>query len=175
MDILLITSAQKNSNTDKLNQEFIHLAQNNGNKVTVIDALTIGHCIGCKMCAKYKKCIKNDDALTDFISEHPSIVVFSGAIYFFGLNSALATALNRINDTTNKVIFGLILCSGSYGIESGIDLIIEQFRRIDTYGSFTVPVFNKVTYDKRTPVNECDILGLKKLLEDLKEAYNEIT
>ena len=88
----------------------------------------------------------------------------------FSLNSELQKVLERLIgcDLRNKVL-GLMLTSGSNFRYGGADLIIEQFKRIDEYcGSITIEPFNKVTYDKITSLNKCDILGIKKFIEDLK-------
>lgn len=170
MNILLITSATKNSNTDIMNKEFIRQSFESGHDVEVLHANTIHHCDGCRACGKIGHC-KYKDRLS-YIENTPKVIVLSGAVYFFGLNSTLSTALHRLTPV-NK-IFGLILCSGSSGRMSGVDIIKEQFNRVDEYGdNFTVPIFNKVTHDRRLPLYKKDIKGISKLLKNLEEVESK--
>lgn len=170
--LLLVTSAQKNSNTDLLNKEFIKIAGEEN--VEVINAHNIEHCIGCRYCAEKRKCVRHNDALTHFLSMDYSVIVFSGAVFGFTFNSALMAAFHRMLFGLEDKNLGFILCSGSSGYESGIDLIEKNLQRLSQYCNFYyAPLFNKVTYDVRTSVNENDLLGLNKLFKDLKEAYNE--
>lgn len=174
MNILLITSAQNNSNTDRLNKEFISIVGKEN--IKIINANTINHCIGCRLCIDKGKCVKYNDDLTHFLSQKYPIIIFSGAIYGFTFNSALMTAFHRMLFGLENKILGFILCSGSSGYYGGVDLIESTLKRLNEYCGFIIaPIFNKVTYDKRTPVNDCDILGLKKLFNDVEEIYNEIS
>lgn len=103
-------------------------------------------------------------------------VIFCGAVYFFNLNSELSKALERfISVNMSNKIIGLILTSGSNFKLGGVDIILSQFERIDSYcGTITVNTFNKVTYDKRTPINENDILGLEQLIKDIEETERRL-
>lgn len=171
MKILLVTSATAKSNTSRLNEEFIRQARERKHEVELLDSRFLHHCDGCRACAKSGGKCKHKDSLQNILwIDNFDSIVLSGAVYFFGLNSSLAMALHRM--TPRNRIFGLMLCSGSRGRMGGVDLIIEQFKRIDEYGNnFTVQPYNKVTNDKRLPLSNKDIQGIEKLLCDLEGAY----
>lgn len=174
MNILLVTSATKGSNTSVLNREFILRAELKGHAVRVLDARKANHCIGCRSCEKLHFCPRFSDTFQISKDKLEKVIVFSGAIYSFGLNSALCSALNRLSFMTSEhTVFGLILCSGSFGRYSGLDIIESQFARFDEYcGTHTVPIVNKVTNDERHPLYEIDKVKISELLENLEEAYN---
>lgn len=170
MNVLVITSATPNSNTERLVEMFSSIVYKFRGEVFVLPTKNITHpCMGCKTCTA---CCVEDEFTEKVIRQGFKFdcVVFAGAVYFFDLNSNLRKALERFYcyDLTD-VPLGLILTSGSNFRYGGVDLIINQFKRIDEYcGSKTVTPYNKVTFDERTPVNELDVLGLKKLYSDLE-------
>lgn len=170
MKVLLFNSREGNTNTYKLVTEFIKQASAKNIEVETLQTSKIEKCIGCRGCLNKESCI-HIDLLADYLKNKSlDAFIFAGPVYFFSLNSELQKVLERLMsyDLRNKVL-GLILTSGSNFRYGGADLIIEQFKRIDEYcGSVTIETFNKVTYDKITPLNECDILGIKKFIEDLK-------
>ena len=170
MNVLIITSAKVNSNSENLLTAFTNILDNNEESYKIFHTDLVNRaCIGCKKCTA---CCINDDFTKEIINKpvRYDCIVFAGAVYFFDLNSDLRKALERLYCYTLKdVPIGLILTSGSNFRYGGVDLIIEQFKRIDEYcGTRTVTPFNKVTYDLRTPINETDIKGLQKLYEDLR-------
>jgi len=169
MKVLVFNSRGENTNTYNLLTEFIKQAFIENIEVKTLETSEINKCIGCRYCISKKICIHND-LLVDYLKDtFYDAFIFAGPIYFFSLNSELQKALERLMsyDLKNKVL-GLILTSGSNFRYGGADLIIEQFKRIDEYcGSVTIEPFNKVTYDRLTSLNECDVLGIKKFIGDL--------
>lgn len=170
MDILTFVTSRR-SNTEKLFRAFKKVCEEEGHTVNhIYYSNTMKPCTGCKACTKLGKCVIDDDITKALKQDFDAIVIVS-PVYFFSLSSRAETFLNRLYSVKldNKAL-GLILPSGSEGLEGGIDLIKSRFDRIDSYcGTATAPIFNKVTHDKDLPVTNWDIKCLKRLLCDLEE------
>lgn len=175
MKILLVTSAKKHSNTDCINKEFMSLTECRGHSVILLHTDNIANCDGCGYCIVKGKC-KVTDSFSNALEAGFDAIVFSGAVYFFDLNSGLSKALERLYcKSLQGVPLGLVLMSGSQGKDSGLDLIEKRFERIDYYcGTVTMPYFNKVTYDRRVKVTDTDSYGLLKLITDLEVYHEEV-
>lgn len=168
MKILIVDSSKGISNTAFLIEYFKDLAIEN-NEVGYIHTADINPCNGCGYCLNSRSCRYKDA----YSPANFDCIVFCGPVYFFSLNSSLQKAVDRLYSCNleNKIL-ALILTSGSSLTNGGVDLIESQFKRIDLYcGSYTVPIFNKVTYDTVTPVSISEEAGLKKLLLDIEGMY----
>lgn len=101
MKILVLTgSPHKEGTSTYLANQFVKGAEEAGHEVVVFDA---GHkkihpCIGCDQCHKsdHTRCVFEDDMkeLTPLLLMADA-VVFSGPIYYFGMNAQLKAAIDR--------------------------------------------------------------------------------
>ncbi len=172
MNVLLITSAQKGSNTDILNQEFSRQLKERNHSIKVLQSDLANHCVGCRACTNTGMCVKYKDPFQIHCDDLERVIVLSGAVYNFGLNSSLSAAWQRLSFMCRNTTFGLILCSGSKSRYGGVDIIKEQFKRFDEYcGTHTVPIVNKVTKDKRLPLFSSDKRKLKTLINNLERSF----
>lgn len=165
---LFKTEKSKDSNTERVCKALNEILDKQGFEVLEVSTNQVQSCTGCRACERLPKCVLSDADLLKSVGECEAIV-FVGPVYFFSLCADLQKALERLFciDLYNKVL-GLALMTGSPYSRNGIDVIESQFAKIDDYcGCHTIPAFNKVTYDKRTPVNECDQMGLEWFVKDL--------
>ena len=173
MNVLLITSATKGSNTDTLNKEFLRQMKEKNHSVKILQAKLANHCVSCRACEKTGICVQSDPFQIS-TKNLEKVIVFSGAVHNFGLNSALYAAWQRISFMCDQNIFGLILCSGSDGRYGGVDIVKEQFQRFDEFcGTTTVEIVNKVTGDKRLPLTDIDKAKISKLIDNLERGFQQ--
>ena len=172
MNILTFNgSPRKTGNSTNLLSEFSDIATRSGHTVYSIDRLH--SCTHCSACHKTGICTLKDSFESLSIPVHDvDIVIIASPLHFFSLTPKALSFLTRFYpyDMSN-IVFGLILSSGSDFDDSGVSLVINQFKSIDNYcGSFTVPPYHKVTYDKIWNVSELDTEGLRQLLYRLENA-----
>lgn len=172
--VLIKSSLRENSNSSKI---FTYLRSElikRGHEVSIVHGESVSPCTGCSSCSLTGRCVHQDD-FSSVLSKGADFFIFVGPVYFFGLNSTLHRVLERLYPyNLSGVSLGLALTTGSPFRYGGVDLIIEQFSRIDEYcGSHTVVPFNKVTYDSVTELTEVDKIGLTKLIDDLENDRRE--
>lgn len=98
--LVISTSPRKGGNSDTLADEFIHGAQQAGNRVEKISLhdKTIGFCKGCLACQSTGRCVIRDDA--DAIAQDmltADVIVFATPIYYYGMCGQMKTMLDRAN------------------------------------------------------------------------------
>lgn len=166
MNILLFSGSNRaNGNTSKLSKAFLDIAEERGHTVYILNDL--GSCIHCSACTKGLKCpLKDNFEDAGIPIESINAIVIGSPIYFFSISPKALSFLSRLYPyTLDRIVFGLILASGSDFSDSGVDNVVEQFKSIDLYcGSTTVYPYHKVTYDKIWEISELDKEGLKQLL-----------
>lgn len=172
MNILIFNgSPRRKGNSSKLLNKFSDIATDSGHKVYEVS--NIHPCTHCSKCYDTGICTLKDsfESLGIQIPEVDAVVIASPLHYFSMTPKALSFLTRLYPYSLNKMTFGLILSSGSDFEDSGVSIVIDQFKSIDNYcGSFTVYPYHKVTYDKIWDVSELDIEGLKKLLYRLENA-----
>lgn len=98
--LIVSTSLRKNSNSERLAEEFAKGAVSEGHQVEVITLgeKQIGFCKGCLACQSNGKCVIKDDALE--IAEKmkaSDIVVFASPIYYYEMSGQMKALLDRMN------------------------------------------------------------------------------
>ena len=111
MDIVAIMgSPRKHGNTDRLLDEMIRGAEENGHNVIkhYIGDLDIHPCRGCGVCMGGKDCVFRDDALTvtHQIAEAEGLIV-STPIYFGQMTGDLKVLLDRLYGITHNPLISL--------------------------------------------------------------------
>lgn len=166
-------SIRKNGSTNNLYKSVLdHLKAERYDYHTCEDSFS--PCSNCGFCKTLKTCTKQDSFPLKDISKASGIIIVS-PVYFFNLSPKSLDFLSRLYclNLSGK-IFGLVLSSGSQFRFGGVDLIQDQFSRIDEFcGSRTVTPYNKVTFDSVTSLNETDNLGIDILIEEMRTLHNE--
>ena len=172
-------SPRKGGNCSVLAKEVKEILRLRGHTFSYLEwDKSISPCIHCGYCFPDRNCFIRDplhEELIDFNCGLFEGIIVLSPIYFFDVSAETKIFIDRLYSVslTDK-LFGLVLTSGSPFRYGGADIIIEIFKRIDEYcGSHTVTPYNKVTYDGILPLNECDKLGLTKLITDLEETHAE--
>jgi len=98
--LIISTSLRKGGNSDKLADEFLRGAVENGHEVEKISLIDkhIAFCTGCLVCQKTKRCVIHDDA--DVISQkmlNADVLVFVTPIYYYEMSGQMKTVLDRAN------------------------------------------------------------------------------
>lgn len=170
MNILVFNgSPRMKGNTSKLSDEFSAIAIESGHTVYTLD--NISPCVHCSTCHKGNPCpLKDSFSNLGIPIQSMDAIVIASPIHFFSLTPKALNFLTRLYPyQLNQTNFGLILVSGSDFDDSGVSLVINQFKAIDSYcGSLTVLPYHKVTYDKIWEVSDLDTEGLRKLLNRLE-------
>ena len=129
----------------------------------------VSGCVGCKRCTDGSHCAISD--AFQIPSTAPIFLV--SPVYFFGLPAQTKAFLDRLYSVSliGRII-APILTSGSQFYEGGVDLIIQQFERIDAYcGSVTVSPYNKVTFDEVLPLTYQDTLAISDIVARVEVLY----
>lgn len=128
-------------------------------------------CTGCGKCSDSFKCVF-EDKVSNLSGKFICFIVTP--VYFFGLPSQTKAFLDRLySKDMSKITFAPIYITGSQFYNGGVDLLIEQFDRIDRYcGSTTLFPYNKVTYDTVLPLSTQDILGIQDLIDRVEEVVS---
>lgn len=100
-NVLIISSSlRKNSNSEKLADEFMRGAKDAGNNVEKISLAgkTINFCKGCLACQKTQKCVISDDA-KDIAEKmlNADVIAFATPVYYYSVSGQLKTMLDRAN------------------------------------------------------------------------------
>ncbi|MDD2375782.1 MAG: flavodoxin family protein [Anaerostipes sp.] len=103
--VVLSTSLRKNSNSEKLAEEFAAGAKITGNNVEFISLRekNIGFCVGCLACQSTGSCVIKDDAIE--ITEkvlNADVVVFATPIYYYEMSGQMKTLIDRMNSMYAK-------------------------------------------------------------------------
>lgn len=172
MRFLLIDGSTRAGNTRRL-MEFTICNLLEKHEVRVVhDSDCAKCCDGCRSCSITGKC-KIGDRLTEVLKEGFDAILLFSPMYFFSLSPICMKVLSRLYsvELEGKVI-GLVVCSGSNFRYGGVDIVIEQFKRLDEYcGCITATPYNKVTFDTITEVSNLDRAGIEKLISDMEWLY----
>ena len=172
MNILLFNGSHRvNGNTSKLSKSFLDIAVEMGHTVYSLDS--IESCIHCSVCTRGLQCpLKDNFEDLEIPIYSLDAVVVASPLYFFSISPKALSFLTRLYPySLDHITFGLILASGSDFSDSGVDIVVDQFKSIDSYcGSTTVYPYHKVTYDKVWEVSDLDTEGLKQLLTRIESA-----
>jgi len=96
--LVLYAGPRLNKNTDKMLKIFLNNLNNNNYNINRIDLknLSINLCDSCYYCAKYGKCIKNDDMNKIYAAiESSDIVILSSPMYFNSISSLAKIMIDR--------------------------------------------------------------------------------
>lgn len=170
MRILTLKCGKEVSNSTRLLTQLMSELENKNHSVKSLNSSDVTRCTGCMSC-HFKKSCKNKDSLNEILYDfEPEIIIFSGPIYFFSINSEIQKCLERLYCYQLKgKVLGYILTSGSGDtLDSGVDLVKNQLDRVDWYCGTKSILFQKITNDKLLEVSETEKLGLNKFLEDLE-------
>ena len=119
----------------------------------VIDS--VHPCLDCGRC-NYGKCFYKDpfsEVVTKF--QDYTDVIWITPIYFFQLTAQSKMCLDRLGASPywKDTRFYLFVVSGSSGYLGGYDIIVDTFKRIETWHKCRLKyAFNKVTHDKTEPL-----------------------
>ena len=97
--LVLMSSARKGGNTDRLTDEFIRGAQDAGHDVekVMVARLNIKGCLGCRACrVKNNECVQKDDmtALYEKLMAADA-VVFASPVFFYNVNAQMKLLWDR--------------------------------------------------------------------------------
>ena len=99
-------SPHKNGSSNLLAEQFIKGAEENGHRVTVLDAahMDLHPCIGCGKCGMNGICVHKDDnsKIRDSLLT-TDMVVFVTPIYYFGMSAQLKTVIDRFYSYTTRL------------------------------------------------------------------------
>lgn len=97
--LILSSSPRRGGNSDRLCDEFMRGAIENGNRVEKIFLRdkTVHPCIGCSVCSQYKKpCLQKDDA-AEIIDKMlaANVIVMATPVYFYAMSAQMKTMIDR--------------------------------------------------------------------------------
>lgn len=170
MNILVFNGSPRASgNTSNLLTAFLNIAEYRGHTVRVART-TMSACMHCSRCAEQPCPLKDSFEKQGISIPDIDAIIIASPIHFFSLTPAALSFLTRLYPyQLQEKIFGLILSSGSDFEDSGVSVVIDQFRHIDNYcGSTTVYPYHRVTYDEIWGVSDLDIRGLRHLLDRIE-------
>lgn len=116
--------------------------------VFICDSSEYFDCTGCRCCLKKGKCSLEDDLSIYDLTKYDCFFIICPA-YFFGLKADISRFLDRLfcfNLKDKKI--SILLFTGSYGEDSGIDCIRSRFRSIDRYTGTKTIIRQVVTNDE---------------------------
>lgn len=145
--LVISTSLRKNSNSERLAQEFARGARDAGHEVELISlrGRQIGFCTGCMACQKLGRCVQRDDA-SDIAGRMlvSDVIAFATPIYYYEMAGQMKVLLDRMNplygqDYAFRDVYMLSTAAEAEPdvparAESGLDGWVECFERAHVAG-----------------------------------------